>query len=74
MARKLKIKKQVGIGVCSEQYRPQQFARKDPYDFIPFDDNSLSEAFIRTMTSLFIGCGVGAFICAVAYWVWRFVS
>lgn len=69
MARKLKIKKQVGIGVCSEMYRPQQFARKDPYDFIPFSEHVVSETFIRTMKSFFIGCGIGGFLCAGYYWL-----
>lgn len=38
---KQKKKAAVGIGVCSEHYRPQKYATRDPYPCHPFYEPKL---------------------------------
>ena len=65
MARR-KIKKQVGIGACSEHYRPQKYETRDPFPHLNFDEPvpqlSMAEIVYITCCAIAIAAGVFAIL------------
>lgn len=67
MARR-KIKKQVGIGICSQHIRPQKYETRDPFPHLNFDEPApaLSRGEIVGVTVLMVGL---AALVGIYFWV-----